>query len=83
MCCMLKKSLKRCYLKAFCSTCIACLLFSNITMERPPEDKMRYARFVAAFAAFVFFSWSGGEGGLGWGANCAMSSLSAVGKRCA
>ena len=52
------------------------------TMERPPEDKTRYARFVAAFAAFVLLFWSGGGGlGGGWGgANCAMSSLSAVGK---
>ena len=30
------------------------------TMERPPEDKKRYARFVAAFAAFVLLFWSGG-----------------------
>ena len=44
-------------------------------MERPPEHGMRYARFVAAFAAFVLLFWSGGGG-----ANCAMSSLSAVGK---
>ena len=33
-------------------------------MERTPEDKMRYARFVAAFAAFVLLFWSGGGGGL-------------------
>ena len=36
-------------------------------MERPPEDKMRYARFVAAFAAFVLLFWSGGGGGGGGG----------------
>ena len=35
------------------------------TMERPPEDKMRYARFEAAFAAFVLLVWSGG--GVGGG----------------
>ena len=44
-------------------------------MERPPEDKMRYARFVAAFAAFVLLFWRGGGLGGGLIAPCLLFQL--------
>ena len=75
MCCMLKKVLEMLLFAGVRSTRIACLLFRNILWKglRNTECALRVSSQL--LPRLCFFSGVGGGG-----ANCAMSSLSAVGK---